>query len=215
MCLADLFGGTSFNLHSGPKLNCFDRVLSKGKYITATEKACLKLPPKWQRNSGYKTRVLKWLLLLPKPSITKEESKDLMKLRQYMDRSILIADKGMAMVVLDRQGYINNCKGLLAQRETYRPSTMDPTNKQYIKLINILRTIKAEGGLEDITYKRLFNWHRPSDFYGLLKTHKRTLYLAHSVQWECSHLWDGQGATQHYQTIGRTSPITSRISKTL
>ena len=33
---------------------------------------------------------------------------------------------------------------------------MDRTNKHQNKLINIPRTIKAEGGKRDITYKRLY-----------------------------------------------------------
>ena len=43
----------------------------------------------------------------PKPKINKEESKTLNKLRQDKDRVILTADKGVALVVLDRQDYIN------------------------------------------------------------------------------------------------------------
>ena len=38
--------------------------------------------------------------------------------------------------------------------ETYRLITGDPTTKHKNKLIQILRTIKAQGGLSDATYKR-------------------------------------------------------------
>ena len=52
-------------------------------------------------------------------------------------------DKGVAMVVLDRQNYINKAKDLLAHRHTHSPLTADPTSKHKNKLINMFRTIKT------------------------------------------------------------------------
>ena len=63
-------------------------------------------------------------------------------------------DKG-AMTVLGKKENINKTLDLQAQKESYRPLTADPTNKQEIKLINTIRTTKAEGGIEDNTHKRL------------------------------------------------------------
>ena len=60
------------------------------------------------------------------------------------------------MVVLDRQDYISEALDLLSDRVAYRPLTADPTNKHKDKLISMLRTIEIEGGLENITYKRLY-----------------------------------------------------------
>ena len=48
------------------------------------------------------------------------------------------------MVVLDGQNYINKAKDLLAQRDTCRPLTANPSNKHKKKLNNMLRTINAE-----------------------------------------------------------------------
>ena len=62
----------------------------------------------------------------------------------------------MAMVELDKQEYNNKAEDLLAKRDIYRPLVADHTNKYKNKLINILKTIKARGGLGDITYKRLY-----------------------------------------------------------
>ena len=45
---------------------------------------------------------------------------------------------------------------LLADKHTYRDITGDPTTKYKNKLIQIFRTIKAQGGLGDVTYKRLY-----------------------------------------------------------
>ena len=58
-------------------------------------------------------------------------------------------------MVLERQDYINKAMDISVDRDTYQPLTADPANKHKNKLINMLRTIKAEGGLGDITYRRL------------------------------------------------------------
>ena len=65
---------------------------------------------------------------------------------------MLSVDKGVVMVVLDRQDYISKAMNLLADRDTYGPLTTDPTNKHKNKLINMLRTIRPEGGLRFNTY---------------------------------------------------------------
>ena len=44
---------------------------------------------------------------------------------------------------------IFNKQDLLVQRDIYRPLMADSTNKHTQKLINMFRTIKAEGGLGD------------------------------------------------------------------
>ena len=51
---------------------------------------------------------------------------------------ILTADKGEAMLVMDRQDYINKAQGLLDDRETYRPIPKDPIPKLRNQLIHIL-----------------------------------------------------------------------------
>ena len=45
-----------------------------------------------------------------------------------MDRVILTADKGVAMVLMDREEYVTKAQELLAQ-PTYRLIPRDPTNK--------------------------------------------------------------------------------------
>ena len=111
--------------------------------------------PKQQRTSGQKLIDFS-NVYPPKPNITKDGSKALKDHRQDKDRLKLISEKGMAMVVLDKQDYISKSIGLLTHREAYKPLTVDPTNTHKNKLINMLRTIKAEGRLGDITYKRLY-----------------------------------------------------------
>ena len=60
------------------------------------------------------------------------------------------------MVVLDRKDCLNKTQNLLADNDTYRLITGDPTSKHKNKLILILRTIRAQGGLNDTTYKGLY-----------------------------------------------------------
>ena len=59
------------------------------------------------------------------------------------------------MVVMDKEDYIKKSEDLLKQN-TYRELAADLTNKYKNKLINLLKTIKAEGGINNTTYKRLY-----------------------------------------------------------
>ena len=56
-----------------------------------------------------------------------------MELKRDKDRIILTADKGVAMVVLDRKEYIEKAENLLGQ-PAYRTIDRDPTNKLKAKL---------------------------------------------------------------------------------
>ena len=86
----------------------------------------------------------------PKCNLTMEERKVLTELKRDKDRIVLTADKGVTMVVLDRQGYIEKAKNLLTQ-PAYMTFDRDPTNKLKAKLITALRGIKRESGLDEGT----------------------------------------------------------------
>ena len=108
----------------------------------------------------------------PKPNISKEEAKAIQELKQDKEKIILTAKKGVSMVVMDKEEYIKKSEDLLKQH-TYRDLTIDPTNKYKNKLINLLRTIKVEGGINNITYERLYLTGAGSPkHYGLPKIHK-------------------------------------------
>ena len=77
----------------------------------------------------------------PKPNFSKEELKALVELRKDSNRIVLTADKGVAMVVMDRKDYIDKVTNLLSQ-PAYRTIDRDPTNKLKAKFITILRKIK-------------------------------------------------------------------------
>ena len=85
---------------------------------------------------------------------------------------VLTADKGVSMVVMDREDYKKKSEELLSQ-STYRVLPSDPPTKQKNKLIALLKTIKAEGGISDNIYKRLYpKGASTPKYYGLPKVHK-------------------------------------------
>ena len=77
--------------------------------------------------------------------------KALKQLKTDKDHMVLTADKGVAMVVMDRQEYIQKARALLEDTNTYRPIPSDPTTKLKNKLINILKKIKTEGNMDKNT----------------------------------------------------------------
>ena len=118
-----------------------------GDLITAVEYTGLKLTPMVQefRAEGKIAKHDNH----SKPNMTREEARTLKELTMDME---------VPMVVLIKQDYINNTQNLLVQRDTCRPFKADPNNKHKNKLINMLKTVKAKGGLGDTTFITLSNW---------------------------------------------------------
>ena len=76
------------------------------------------------------------------------------------------------MVVVDREEYIQKSEELLHQ-SNYKILQSDPTNNYNNKLISLLKSINAEGGMDDNTYRRLYpTGAGPPKYYGLPKVHK-------------------------------------------
>ena len=59
------------------------------------------------------------------------------------------------MVIIDRQDCIYKSNNLLNQ-PTYRAIPQDPTNTIQNKLINILKRVKNQTGLDSVTYKSMY-----------------------------------------------------------
>ena len=97
-----------------------------------------------------------------KPNIPKDEFQALKEMKKDNTRMVLTADKGVSMVVVDREDYTNKSEELLHQ-QNYKIFQTDPTNKYKNKLISLLKSIKAEGGMDDNTYRRPI----PKGLYGL------------------------------------------------
>ena len=81
---------------------------------------------------------------LPRPNISKEERKAIDRLRKDKNRVILMADKGVSIVVMDRDDYNNKAEELLHQ-PTYRPIPNDPTNKLKNRLMTLLKKNQNRG----------------------------------------------------------------------
>ena len=90
---------------------------------------------------------------------------------------VLTTDKGVSLVVIDTADYKKKAEELL-QQPTYQPIPTDPTSKYKNRLINMLKSIKAEGGISEAVYKRLYQTEAGSlKFYGLSKIHKEGVPL--------------------------------------
>ena len=149
-----------------------------GEYITSIERACQSLDSHTAeelRSDIY--RVLRQPQQL-KPNVKKEEIKAIKQLKADKDCMVLTTDKGVALVVMDRSDYIKKAKELLEDTNTYRTIQSDPTNKLKNKLINMLRKIKADTGIQENTYRKMYPTGASSaKFYGLPKIHKKNIPL--------------------------------------
>ena len=149
------------NLSSKPLTMAQRSVLAKGpnfavspkhppnlEYITAIEAACTKLS---QQDAEELRANVSWVLRashLPKPNLTKVQSTALKELKKDRDCIVLTADRGVTMVIMDRQDYISKADTLVNQN-TYRSIPQDPTNTIKNKIINILKRVKSQTGLRN------------------------------------------------------------------
>ena len=116
------------NISSKPLTPAQRSVLAKGpnfavspkqppnlEYITAIEAACTKLSQQdAQELRANVNRVLR-SSHPPKPDLTKAQNLALMELKKDRDHIVLTTDKGVAMVIMVRQDYINKAINLLNQ----------------------------------------------------------------------------------------------------
>ena len=162
-------------LAHGPNFSVVPKELPILEYITAIEKSCSQLQQgKAEELRGeIKSTLKKILNSRPyKSNITKEEQQAIRKLKKDENRMVLTADKGVSLVVVDKEDYINKAKHLLHQ-SNYKKINSDPTTKHKNKLIGLLKTIKTQGGMNDNLYKRLYpTGANAPKFYGLPKVHK-------------------------------------------
>ena len=156
------------NLSSKPLTPAQRSVLAKGpnfavtprhppnlEYITAIEAACTKLS---QQDTEELRADINWVLRSshpPKPNLTKAQNLAIRELKRDKDCIVLTADKGVAMVIMDRQDYTSKANNLLSQN-TYKTIQWDPTNGIKNKLITILKRVKSQTGLSNQTYKAMY-----------------------------------------------------------
>ena len=159
-------------LGHGPNFVIVPREPPTCEYIAATEKVCQQLT---QGKAEELRDEIKSILRKDhkiKPNIPRDEHQVLREMKRDNTRMVLTVDKGVSMVVLDREEYTAKLKELLHQ-PNYKILKTDPTNKYKSKLIALLKSIKAEDGIDDNTYRRLYPTGAvPLKYYGLPKVHK-------------------------------------------
>ena len=160
-------------MEHGPNFAITPQRLPYGEYIKAIKTACQSLDVnsvEELRSDVY--RVLRHPCQL-RTNLSKEEMTVIKQLKADKDRIILTADKGVALVVMDQKDYIKKAKELLQDPNTYITIPSDPTIKLKNKLINKLKKIKLDTGMDDITYRRMYPTGAViPKFYGLPKVHK-------------------------------------------
>ena len=178
------------NLSRRPLTKAQEKILSHGpnyaivtkeppieEYIAQVEKVCQSLKQGEAEKLRGKVKLIMKKIRPPKSNISKEEARAMRELKNDQDRMVLTADKGLSMVVMDREEYEKKSEELLSQ-STYRVLPSDPTTKQKNKLIALLKTIKAKGGISDNIYKRLYPTGASTPiYYGLPKVHKEGVPL--------------------------------------
>ena len=91
---------------------------------------------------------------------------------------VLTADKGVAMVVMDKSSYFDKCMALLQETNAYQPCR-DLTGQIHRQVQATLRKLKGKHWKEHqwvkLQYSQLLptgNSSPPARFYGLPKIHK-------------------------------------------
>ena len=103
--------GQKLVLAKGPNYSLTPKFIPNADYITAMEIISSKLKEEEAIELRSDVNALLRKAKAPKPNLTRQESIGLAQLKKDKDRDILTVDKGVAMVVMDREDYINiKCK---------------------------------------------------------------------------------------------------------
>ena len=86
-----------------------------------------------------------------KSNISIEEYKAIKELREDQTRVVLTVDKGVTMVAMDKQDYVDKALTLLTDTSTYNTINKDPTTRLRNRLIST-----QQGGLSDTTWRKLY-----------------------------------------------------------
>ena len=114
-------------------------------YIASTEQAANKLPT--QEADELRSDVNRLIKKLQQQNnkqcnLNPSQCRALTELKKDNTRVVLTADKGVAMVIMDQQDYINKAQSLLQDTNTYKVLAKDPTSKTnlspYSKTLNKL-----------------------------------------------------------------------------
>ena len=115
-------------LTHGPNFALVTKEPPISKYVSQIERECQQLKQgKAEELWGEIKSILK-NIYPPKPNIAKEEAKAIQELKKDKEKIILTTDKGVSMVVMDKEEYIKKSEELLKQ-PSYKELMADPTTK--------------------------------------------------------------------------------------
>ena len=137
-------------LSHGPNYPVVPRSPPITDYIAAIKQACTVLKQRKAEELRGEVKAIIKKTQPPKYNLTREEHKALKELKKDKNRMILTADKGVSIVVIDKEEYTRKAEELLRQ-PTYKLIPTDQTNKYKNKLISLLKKIKTEGVIDEVT----------------------------------------------------------------
>ena len=111
-------------------------------------------------------------------NITKSEHLTLENLKKDKDCTIVTADKGVALVVMDKTEYITKCEPLLQDNSVYQHLSKDTFPTIHKELVKILQDYKNTNFISETEYTQLrpHGSNSPSaKFYGLPKIYKNNM----------------------------------------
>ena len=145
-------------------------------YVIGIESACRYLGPESKAAETLRSDCVRIIKNAPPPksNISKESRKALSDLAKDDSITILPADKGRSVVVLDKDDYVRKAHTLLSDTNTYRVLEKDPTSRFSTALTKQLKECQSEGSLDRKDYLRLYpTASTVPRFYGLPKVHKQ------------------------------------------
>ena len=111
-------------LAHGPNFAIVAKEPPVSEYISQIERVCQQLKQGKAEEVSSETKQIFKKIQPPKPNITKEEAKAIQELKRDKERIILTADKGVSMVVMGKEEYINKSRAPTPtnlQRTSIRP----------------------------------------------------------------------------------------------
>ena len=113
-------------LNKGPNFAVSTKQPPNLEHITAIEAACTKLCQQDAKELRADINRVLRSSHPPKPNLSKAQNLALRELKRDRDHIVLTADKGVAMVIMDREDYINKANSLLNEN-TYKSLPRDST----------------------------------------------------------------------------------------
>ena len=150
------------------------------QYVIGIESACRHIGPESQQAAKLRADCVRLLQHAKPPTsnITNAERKALTTLAKDADITILPADKGRAVLVMNTSDYREKAKNILSNTNTYKVLKKDPTSKYKTQLSSKLQEIRQLNEISDVEHRRLLPTSTLTPrFYGLPKVHKASAPL--------------------------------------